>query len=193
MPVRTTATPSTTAVAQKPLPLVLESEAPADPPAIAFVVRAHAHDIAVAGILFNDDWATASGVIRHQASGPTPWPRPRPIAGGDNPVIALDTPFTPDFVIMKSYAHIEGPSLNPDPLPVATFGCNRFTAPKCVIERTASGLRILGVDQSIYAGTYLVIFCQWHLPDNQRSIGYPSDAVTASWLFRVVHSRAAGP
>jgi hypothetical protein len=190
---RATASTSTTGVSQKPAPLVLETEAPPDPPTIALVIRSHAREIAVPGVLYNDDWATASGVIRHRASGPTPWPQPTTIEGGDNPAIVADTPFVPDFVIVKSFAHVEGASLNPTPLPVAAFGCNRFTAPKCVVERTASGQRILGVDQSIYAGTYLVIFCQWHLPNNQRSLGYPSDTVTASWIFRIADTRAVAP
>jgi hypothetical protein len=190
---RTTASPSTTGVPREPVSLVLETDAPSKPPAVVIVVRSHAHDIAIPGTLYNEDWAPSSDVIQPPTSGPTRWPKPTTIDGGDNPVIALDTPSVPDFVLVKSYAHVVGVFLNPEPLPVAIFGCNHFTAPKCVAEETASGIQVLGVDQSIYSGTYLVIFCQWHLPSNQRGLGYRSDSVTASWLFRVVHTRATGP
>jgi hypothetical protein len=190
---RTAASPSTTVVKRNPVPLVLETDAPTKPPTVALVVRSHAHDIAVRGVLYGDDYAASIDVRGKAAYGPTPWPNPTTIAGGDNPVIALDTPSVPDFVIVKSYVHVVGPVLNPEPLAVAMFGCNHFTSPKCVVERTASGLRILGLDQTFYAGTYLMIFCQWHLPSSQRSLGYRSDSVTASWLFRIQHTRATGP
>jgi hypothetical protein len=190
---RTTAGPSTTQVARQSVPLVLETDAPTIPPAVALVVRSHAHDIAARGVLYGDDYATSIDVRGHPDYGPTPWPKPTTIDGGDDPIVVLDTPSVPDFVIVKSYVHVEGAILNPEPMPVAYFTCNHFTAPKCVVERTASGLRILGLDQSFYAGTYLMVFCQWHLPSSQRGLGYHSDSVTASWLFRVVHTRATGP
>jgi hypothetical protein len=189
----TTASASTTLLARKAVPLVLETDAPTAPPAIALVVRSRAHDITARGVLYGDDYATSIDVRGKPDYGPTPWPKPTTIAGGDNPVIALDTPSVPDFVIVKSYAHVVGALLNPEPKPVAFFGCNHFTAPTCVVERTASGLRILGIDQSFYAGTYFMVYCQWHLSKSQRDLGYQSDSVTASWLFRIVHTRATAP
>jgi hypothetical protein len=192
-PLRTRAKAVETAGPPPPAPLVLESAAPARPPGVALVVHSGIRDDVVPGRLYTADWTTRGSASLEQASDPVPWPKSTTIAGGDDPTIAFDTSFMPDFVVVKVFTQVEQRRLTPIGIPIATFGCNRFTAPRCKVERTKSGLRLLDLDPTVYSGTYLVVFGQWHLPATQRSAGSLSDAVAASWLLRVNHTRAAAP
>jgi hypothetical protein len=188
----TTASTSTPGVKPKPVPLVLETGSPPRPPSVALVVHSGPHDVVVRGRpLVPGDWTTGAGVARETVGHAVPWPPMTTIDGGDNPSIAFGTPFVPDFVVVRAYTNIEKGSLVPIGLPVATFGCNRFTAPRCTVETTKTGIRILGVDQTIYSGTYLMIYCEWHLPTKKPGSGYYAPgSLPASWLLRVQHTRA---
>jgi hypothetical protein len=191
-PLSTTTTVKTVS-APRPVPLVLETLAPPRRPAVALVVRSGTRDNMIAGRLYTADWATKGATPVEQAPDPVPWPAATTIAGGDDPTIALGTSFMPDFVVVKVFTQVEpGPRI-PIGLPIVSFGCNRFTAPRCTVERPSSGIRLLHLDQTVYSGTYLVVFAQWHLPGRQRVAGSPSDTATGSWLFRVHHTRATAP
>jgi hypothetical protein len=188
----TTASTTMPGVDPKPAPLVLETGSPPRPPAVALVVHAGTHDVVVRGRpLVPDGWTTGASVARETVRHAVPWPDMTTIDGGDNPSIAFGTPFVPDFVVVRAYTSIEKGSLVPVGLPVATFGCNRFTAPRCTVETTKSGIRILGLDQTIYSGTYLMVYCEWHLPTKKPGSGYYAPgSLPASWLLRVGHRRA---
>ena len=54
--------------------------------------------------------------------------------------------------------------LIPEAIPVAQQGCVRLAEPRCHFEATESGLRITGLDPSMLAGPYIVVFCMWHVP-----------------------------
>jgi hypothetical protein len=189
---RASAKASTPTVEPEPVPLVLETGAPPRPPSVSFVVHTGTHDVVVrAKPLVPDDWTTDASVARQSVGQAVPWPDTTTIDGGDNPSIAFGTPFVPDFVVVRAYTNIEKRSLVPVGLPVATFGCNRFTAPRCTVETTKSGIRILGLDQTIYSGTYLMVYCEWHLPTKKPDGGYYAPgSLPASWLLRVEHTRA---
>jgi hypothetical protein len=175
------------------VPLIPETGAPPQPPAVRFVVHSGARDLVVPGHLYTGDWPSADSPVRQAATYPVPWPALTTIPGGDDPTLALGTAFMPDFVAVKVYAEIDRASLVPIGFPIATFGCNRFSAPRCRVLSTPSGLRILGLDQTIYAGTYLMVYGQWHQPSKPRiPSGYPTGPgdLAASWMFHVRHTRA---
>ena len=193
---RSTVTPAIAARQARPaaVPLVLETGAPLRPPPVALVVHAGARDIVVRGKLYTGDWPTADAPVRQPPVYPVPWPALTTIVGGDDPTIAFTTPFMPDFVVMKVYAKIDRGSLVPIGFPIATFACDRFTQPRCRTASTASELRILGLDQTIYAGTYLMVYAQWHQPSTPRvRTVYPTGPgdLAASWMFHISHARAA--
>jgi hypothetical protein len=187
--------PSTTGVSPTPVPLVRETGAPPRPPSVAFVVPSGAHDVVVPGKpLVNREWTTDATVAHQGVGRAVPWPIIKTIDGGDNPAIAFATPYVPDFVVVRSYASIDNVDLVPVGMPITTFGCNRFTAPRCTVETTKSGIRIHGLDQTVYAGTYIVVYCEWHLPTKKPGAGvYAPGSLPASWIFRIAHARALAP
>jgi hypothetical protein len=192
-PMQANATTTETIATARAVPLVLETGAPPGPPTAEFVVHSGEHDDAFAGHLFTADWTSAGSAALARVADPVPWPKLRTIAGGDDPTIAFNTPFTPDFVVVKVFTDVDSGRLTPIGIPIATFGCNRFTAPKCRVETSKSGIRLLDLDQTVYSGTYLVVFSQWHSPTKQSGVGQASDDVAASWLFRIAHTRATQP
>jgi hypothetical protein len=183
----TTSATSTTSTTSKVVRLVLETGVPSRPPTVELVVHSGAHEVALRGALYTGDWSTRT----RGPHFPVPWPSPTTIVGGYDPSIALGTPFVPDFVVAKAFAQIAIGSGAPSARPIATFGCDRFTEPRCEVERTGSGLRIRGLGRNILAGTYFTVFCQWHRPLMPESAvperggsNAPND-LTASWLFRL--------
>jgi hypothetical protein len=60
----------------------------------------------------------------------------------------------------------------------------RFTAPRCEVATSDSGLLIRGLGRSALAGSYVVVFCIWHVPLADQLAGSRTPGeVVASWLF----------
>jgi hypothetical protein len=196
-PIRDTVTTSIPKHTAEPeaVPMVLETGAPLRPPPVALVVHSGARDVVVPGKLYTGDWPTDTAPLRVPPVYPVPWPTPTTIHGGDDPTIALGTRFMPDFVVVKIYAEIDRASLVPIGYPIASFACDRFTQPQCRTAMTAQGIRIVGLDQTTYAGTYVMVYAQWHQPSKPRvHTAYPTGPgdLAAAWMFRIAHTRAAG-
>jgi hypothetical protein len=184
---------STTAPA--PVSLVLETGSPPHPPSAAFVVHSGAHDIIVNGVaLVTGKWITDRSVVQATVHSLIPWPHATTIEGGDNPSIEFHTPYVPDFVVVRAYAALDEVNQVPLGYPITSFDCNQFTAPRCNVVASKSGIRVFGLDQTIYSGTYIVVYSEWHLPTKPPGSGaYAPGSLPASWLFRVIHTRATGP
>ncbi len=181
--------------AKAPTSLVLETGSPPRPPSAAFVVHSGAHDIVVNGLaLVTGKWISDRSLAQQTVHSTIRWPRATTISGGDNPTIEFHTPYVPDFVLVRAYASLDEVNQVPAGYPTATFRCTQFTAPRCKVVASTSGIRILGLDQTIYFSTYIVVYSEWHLPTKAPGSGvYAPGSLPASWLFRVVHTHATGP
>jgi hypothetical protein len=186
---------STSTTTPAPLSLVLETGSPPHPPSVALVVPTGTHDIVVNGVpVVTGEWISDKNVTQQTLHRAIPWPRVTTIVGGDNASIEFRTPYVPDFVVVKTYADLDKVNQVPSGLPQATFSCNQFTAPRCRIVASGSGFRVLGLDQTVYSGTFIVVYSEWHLPTKVPGSGvYAPGSLPASWLFRIIHTRATGP
>jgi hypothetical protein len=174
------------AVGREAVPLVLETEAPSDPPSVRLVVDAGATELTLPGVLYTTDWSTRRVGTTETARVPVPWPRRSFIDHEHDPTIALGTRAVPDFVTVKTFSRVARATGIPIGEAVAAFECARFTEPRCEVAMSASGLRIRGLERGILAGRYLTVFCTWHVPmAEKRTVATPRDDVSASWLFQI--------
>jgi hypothetical protein len=193
-----TGQPTTTAAqhgARDAVSLILERGSPPKPPSVALVVKSGAHDIVVNGVaLVTGEWITDRNAPQPTLQSTIRWPRATTIEGGDSPTIEFHTPYVPDFVVVRTYTALDEVNQVPLGMPIATFGCNQFTAPQCKVVASKSGIRVLGLDQTIYTGEYIVVYSEWHLPTKVEGSGvYAQGSLPASWLFRIAHTRATAP
>jgi hypothetical protein len=174
------------ATAPQAVPLVLETGVPPHAPRIELVAQRGNRQIVQAGVEFTHDWTIGAVTDEFARDYPVPWPRVSGIRPGDVVSLTLDTPIVPDWVVVKAYAKLVTGDLIPEPIPIAQYGCVRLAAPMCTFERTASGLRIAGLDEGLLGGPYLVVFCMWHVPlAMQKAQTSPRYDVAASWLFHI--------
>lgn len=168
------------------VPLVLETGVPRHAPKVDLVARRGSRQIVQAGVEWTRDWTI--GAVQDQMSRdyPVPWPSASAIGRDDVVTLALDTPIVPDWVVVKTYARLITGDLIPEAIPIAQYGCVRLDTPRCTFERTASGVRITGLDRSILAAPYIVVWCMWHVPlAMQKAKTSPSYEVASSWLFHI--------
>jgi hypothetical protein len=185
---RTTGSTATTPTTRPgAVALVLDTGVPTHPPNVALVAQHAGRQIVQPGAPYTHDW-TIGGVADLWGSAfPVPWPSASAIGRTDNPVLTFDTRVMPDWVVVRTYARLETADLIPEAIPVAQQGCVRLDVPRCHFEATESGLRITGLDPSMLAGPYIVVFCMWHVPLAMQKAQNSASSyeVAASWLFHI--------
>lgn len=188
------ATQRTTVPAERPakttgpgaVVLVLDTGVPPHPPRIALVAQHGGRQIVQAGAEYTHDWTIGAVTNEWASDYPVPWPSVSAIGRDDVAVLTLDTRVMPDWVVVRTYARLVTADLIPEANPVAQQGCVRLDVPRCHFEPTESGLRITGLDPSMLAGPYVVVFCMWHVPlAMQKAKTSASYEVAASWLFHI--------
>ena len=167
--------------------MVLETELPLHVPTAQLIAGTDGREVAQTGVLFTSDWTTRRNVDHPPLSLLSRWPEPLTIVDPDTATVAINTTALPDWVVIKTYATVAGQWRNPDARPIEEIDCMRFTKPKCNFTATDSGLRIHYDPRRVFAGSYIVVFCIWHVPlDDQRPGSLTPDEVVASWLFHFV-------
>ena len=165
-------------------PLVLETSVPLHPPVAELIAGAGGREVVQRGVLFTSDWTTRLNVEAPRTYFPVRWPPASTVADAETATLALHASVPPDWVVVKTYASVANGSRTPDARPIGEVECMRFTAPRCAVATTDSGLRIRGLGTGVFAGSYVVVFCIWHVPEaDQRAGSLTPGEVVASWLF----------
>ena len=194
--VPTTATPpsrppATVAAEREVIAVAHEMGTPLRPPSVSMIAGSAAGDVEQHGVLLSGAFITKHSSFSQESHAPVPWPEPSKVADASEGTLVLDTEIFPAYLLVKNYLAVDPGTLDSRGMPTASSGCNRDFAPRCRFVKTASGIEVLGIDRSVFAGGYQELTIVWNVPPAEARPEPYNKTTAGVWIFRITDSDVA--